>query len=63
MLPLEEALRLVSRFVGQEMRLRTALASGDAIAISPASGAASASAGTLISSLVPLKRNVPSVDH
>lgn len=30
-LPLEEALRLVSRFVRQEMQLRSALFSGDAV--------------------------------
>ncbi|CAM9561470.1 unnamed protein product, partial [Ectocarpus sp. 8 AP-2014] len=36
-LPLEEALKLVSVFVRQEMRLRVALVSGDAVAASPVS--------------------------
>lgn len=36
-LPLEEALKLVSVFVRQEMRLRMALVSGDAVAASPVS--------------------------
>lgn len=35
-LPLEEALKLVSVFVRQEMRLRVALAAGDAIAVAVA---------------------------
>lgn len=46
-LPLEKALKLVSLFVRQEMRLRTALVSGDAIAIAPASGMSKGLCSTL----------------
>lgn len=45
MLPLEEALKLVSRFVRQEMRLRVALVSGDAMAATPLPGVATNSTG------------------
>eukprot|EP00752_Nemacystus_decipiens_P005910 g5342.t1 len=51
-LPLEEALKLVSVFVRQEMRLRVALASGDAIAVAepPSEGAPSSSTEELLAS-------------